>query len=1613
MDFFLRIWICSLLILSYIDYPIVLRGVTSQDENADQDETEEFTYSQENLSKLLPSLRIYPKFKEPADGETVNLVCTTKDLDSDPDPDLIEWSFEPLEDRSDLKRKLIKAAPSLPENVTRLGNILIIWSMSKEHCGIYKCTVRLQDFNLTVQASAQLAPRLSAEVGPQVFVSPELIRLSLNSTASILCETTGYPPPKIVWYRLEGGEHPVRVIGSEQDRIDHSNDVSPSMSIDGISIENVAYEDAFFFCDERIPPCKSQEGVTGVSILHVEQSQAEHQGHYICRASNPLGSSQSTGIIDVEFGEPPHVRIPDDQKDQTIELYNASSKVTVTYGCTIETGRPTPKIRWLRSSNDYNQRSLDGVNVFDLTKVSSATSNVSTWTSDDGKTFYMSISTSSLHDQGEYVCLAENEWGKHSALARLHIRKPVSIHISQASPYVTRVNDSFQFECIASGYPLPLDIEWSRHDKGAFFSLISRQQGNMDESQEKAVLKFDRVGVEESGEYTCNARDPFDPSIVLRDTIMLLVEDASRPDNKGRFPSTNSLLPRLMVRPTLSLVSEGSNVTLDCLAVSGLQPTIVEWIAPPSLMTADLSSLALNATEDITIASPRIRPYYRTGKFSFGNTRLYQFGSKLKVLNVSKSHEGVYQCKGYNKIGVEISPALIKVADAQDELRGTALVSNDMLDNEHKSDSNRTKIAKAGSNIELKCQVDGVNQPVTSWSRDGMELPKTSVQIERNLWIRNVSQVDNGLYICSARSKVPNKVIQAKINLLVHGDPSSIGASDLVAKIVASRSNIHPGDSITLECIISKQNSSFMIESRSPKLMEELAEIERNVVWTNLHSGQSVFQDNVYVQGNLLIIYELKPENSATYRCNFDDLRQHSDYKLNVPNGELPSINNQLDRLSTNSGFTSQVIQVSIGGQLTLECNSTEVASDYRWMRAHDFQLLTVGDQNSHLFLDDMSSDMAGWYYCKSGQSSGAEEKVLRSVLIEVVVPVARFTQKPVSFISLPTISGADHQLNLEMKFLPERPHGLILFNGQQQLEAHPAIQGSDIARPVSGGDYILLGLNRGYLEFRFELGDGVTLLRSHQSLNMNQWHRLVIERNRQGAIMWVDQQAPVRNSSAGKFFNLNLDSVLYVGGSQFFLNRANGNKSSSRFFGYTRGFQGCIAQMRISRNEINMMARNRIVSVGIYECDKPECPRDYCNSHGLCQVDRTFKAYKPMNTSQFSSPSSDLRCICVPGFKGDSCEEESDPSVIGSNLHNSQHPFKTHLNEGACERLKQCSANGTLDCESSMQTSFKCHCKIGFVGKTCSQTTTFTDERNVMFTKQSYVRLRFSTADESLAYIHGQPLRDSRIITESTGSSTGSDGENLASFNVTNLIQRSSMAEQQNITFHVNTESSHGLLFYVGQTDFNDSNSLGSFSNLDQAAISRSSRVTRTKSVVANLLSRLSSGSNSDYSALALVEGYVEFSYELGSGLAIIRSSERVNNGQWHKIQIIRNGINCQLIIDENHIYKGSSPGKLSVLNTQTSDFFVGGLPHPYDFTTSSNLYLTGFVGCIMNLHVNSFGPLNMIRSDHITQLRSARNLEPCKQASELNPVVVVKPTQRYKPYTSPKQENDDQDEM
>jgi dystroglycan 1 len=64
----------------------------------------------------------------------------------------------------------------------------------------------------------------------------------------------------------------------------------------------------------------------------------------------------------------------------------------------------------------------------------------------------------------------------------------------------------------------------------------------------------------------------------------------------------------------------------------------------------------------------------------------------------------------------------------------------------------------------------------------------------------------------------------------------------------------------------------------------------------------------------------------------------------------------------------------------------------------------------------------------------------------------------------------------------PTAVPGLILYNGQQK---------------GGGGDFVSLGLNNSYVEFRFDVGSGPAVIKSDRQIRIGEWHTVKLSRTR------------------------------------------------------------------------------------------------------------------------------------------------------------------------------------------------------------------------------------------------------------------------------------------------------------------------------------------------------------------------------------------------------------------------------------------------------------------------------------------------------------------------------------
>lgn len=112
------------------------------------------------------------------------------------------------------------------------------------------------------------------------------------------------------------------------------------------------------------------------------------------------------------------------------------------------------------------------------------------------------------------------------------------------------------------------------------------------------------------------------------------------------------------------------------------------------------------------------------------------------------------------------------------------------------------------------------------------------------------------------------------------------------------------------------------------------------------------------------------------------------------------------------------------------------------------------------------------------------------------------------------------------------------------------------------------------------------------------------------------------------------------------------------------------------------------------------------------------------------------------------------------------------------------------------------------------------------------------------------------------------------------------------------------------------------------------------------------------DYIAVAVVDGYVEYQYNLGSGPAVIRiTAQRVDDGERHRIILKRQRSDGSIELNGEHTESGVSDGLQQILNAK-GNVYLGGLP---DYAMTYGKYHDGFSGCIYTLEVQDSGAIDI----------------------------------------------------
>ncbi|KAK6175562.1 hypothetical protein SNE40_014001 [Patella caerulea] len=881
-------------------------------------------------------------------------------------------------------------------------------------------------------------------------------------------------------------------------------------------------------------------------------------------------------------------------------------------------------------------------------------------------------------DAGRYRCIATSSAGSTEGYSdvSLSIRPTVSVDNRDVTQ---RAGQTLELRCTATGSPPP-EIRWMK--EGGELQLQHEVRNG--------VLTIYNIQAADQGRYICTA---FNEGGSTRDFVYVRVTDMpdiGTPLNKG-----------------VQTVDVGDRVEFECI-VTGTPPPTVTWskLEGPLPATAEIG-------EGI-----------------------------LTISQVKEEDAGTYRCTATNQAGSVKSQVQLFV-----RAQPTFLPSRDM------------NTAALGSSTTLSCETRGYPQPVVTWSKQNGDLPSEHRIVDNNLEIERVREEDSGTYFCNAANRYGS--VRLPIRLIVGAMVPYFRQNPNSYMSYAPLQNAYLDFDVVLSFRPEATDGLLLYNGQYKDGNGDFICFGLNGAYPefkfDIGSGPAVIRGQQPLEMNKWHTVQLKRDrkngtlivnDQPAYSTVAPGRFQGLDLLENMYLGGVPNYQAISPSSGYANGFVGAVSEVQLQGlPLNLGADAIEIYGIDQYNVCQDRPCNNRGQcqpaNNKYGYRCVCPQGYAGARCEVSGESCyvgacGNEGRCvdLATGGFQCVCPIGQTglgcrqavtiidpAFNRTSFISYPTIKNGLLQMNVKIMFKPQSlEDGIVLYNAQQQ---------------DGRGDFVALVIKDGYLEFRFDTGSGTAILKSRQPLQYDEWTSVVAERSGRDGMLVVNNEAPVnerqqinydyfysrrdrgdiynRVSGTGKTIGLNLKRPLYLGG-------VDPQDSIATGVGTVAGFVGCIAELKINNEDVDLI-KDAIESSYVRDCgDSSLCERKPCLNGGAC-TDRG---------------SSDYYCTCPPQYTGVNCEIEMN----------------------ICITSRPCRNGGICRINSE---GYRCDCPLGYMGTDCDSEVTlgttaeFAGDGYVKFSKAllphrvrqagEYISFTITTREpEGLIFWQGQdassPLR-------------------------------------------------------------------------------------------------------------------------------------------------------------------------------------------------------------------------------------------------------------------------------
>ncbi|KAL3276606.1 hypothetical protein HHI36_011978 [Cryptolaemus montrouzieri] len=144
------------------------------------------------------------------------------------------------------------------------------------------------------------------------------------------------------------------------------------------------------------------------------------------------------------------------------------------------------------------------------------------------------------------------------------------------------------------------------------------------------------------------------------------------------------------------------------------------------------------------------------------------------------------------------------------------------------------------------------------------------------------------------------------------------------------------------------------------------------------------------------------------------------------------------------------------------------------------------------------------------------------------------------------------------------------------------------------------------------------------------------------------------------------------------------------------------------------------------------------------------------------------------------------------------------------------------------------------------------------------------------------------------------------------------------------------------------------------------------------------------DYNILEVINGIVQYRFELGSGEGMVRvTTVYIADGKWHEVKLERERNSARITVDGTHTAQGSAPGISDVLNLQNDEMYLGAEVHQHPSILGFEDIQKGFTGCMDDIRISRISvPLHKSGDNSIAVLKRFANVEfSCDASKVLQP--------------------------